>query len=275
MKKSIIISISVTVAALCNGQSDTIVSNNEKIPCTVKEITPDAVKYSFVGEDLINTLYKNVVQKIVFKNGRTQTFSEATAFKKVVDVRDYENVTITQVESEIKGLFKLGDASAKAKGTTTLSNQERVKERAYRKFKIQAAMQGGNSIYLTNQRTTGNLQGGWYQASTSSEASLTGVVYSNELPNYDSFKKLIADKTKFNATYEYTLFSCFSDLTKCAIHKQFTVFTLKNENGLIMIEGKLDGESKYTRFRVVSYSKESFTIFYEDKDAQYNIIIKL
>jgi hypothetical protein len=101
------------------------------------------------------------------------------------------------------------------------------------------------------------------------------VVYSNELPNYDSFKKLIADKTKFNATYEYTLFSCFSDLTKCAIHKQFTVFTLKNENGLIMIEGKLDGESKYTRFRVVSYSKESFTIFYEDKDAQYNIIIKL
>jgi hypothetical protein len=275
MKKSIIISISVAVAALCNGQSDTIVSNNEKIPCTVKEITPDAVKYSFVGEDLINTLYKNVVQKIVFKNGRTQTFSEATAFKKVVDVRDYENVTITQVESEIKGLFKLGDASAKAKGTTTLSNQERVKERAYRKFKIQAAMQGGNSIYLTNQRTTGNLQGGWYQASTSSEASLTGVVYSNELPNYDSFKKLIADKTKFNATYEYTLFSCFSDLTKCAIHKQFTVFTLKNENGLIMIEGKLDGESKYTRFRVVSYSKESFTIFYEDKDAQYNIIIKL
>ena len=275
MKKSIIIPITIAIATLCNAQSDTIVSNNEKIPCTVKEITPDAVKYSFVGEDLTNTLYKNMVQKIVFKNGRTQTFSEATAFKKVVDVRDYENVTITQVESEIKGLFKLGDASAKAKGTTTLSNQERVKERAYRKFKIQAAMQGGNSIYLTNQRTSGNLQGSWYQASASAEASLTGVVYSNELPNYDNFKKLIGDKTKFNTTYEYTLYSCLSDLTRCAIHKQFTLFTLKNENGLIMIEGKLDGESKYSRFRVVSYSKESFTIFYEDKDAQYNIIIKL
>ena len=86
MKKSIIISISVAIAALCNGQSDTIVSNNEKIPCTVKEITPDAVKYNFVGEDLINTLYKNVVQKIVFKNGRIQTFSEVTAFKKVVGI---------------------------------------------------------------------------------------------------------------------------------------------------------------------------------------------
>ena len=51
--------------------------------------------------------------------------------------------TITQVEGEIKGLFKVGEVSSKAKGTTTFSNQERVKERAYKKLKIQAAMMGG------------------------------------------------------------------------------------------------------------------------------------
>jgi hypothetical protein len=275
MRNALLIPVTIACTSLCNAQSDTIVSNNEKIPCTVKEITAEAVKYSFTGEELTNTLFKNVVQKIVFRNGRVQTFSEITAFKKVEDVNDFDKVTITQVESEVKGLFKLGDASAKAKGTTTLSNQERVKERAYRKFKIQAAMQGGNCIYLTNQRTAGNLQGGWYQASSSAEASLTGVVYSNEMPNYEHFKKLIADQTKFNTIQEYSLYSCLSNLTKCASQKQFTVFAVKNENGLIMIEGRLEGESKYTKFRVVSYTKETYTIFYEDKDAQYNLIIKI
>lgn len=38
-------------------------------------------------------------------------------------------MTVTAVESEVKGLFKVGDVSAKAVGTTELSNQERVKNR--------------------------------------------------------------------------------------------------------------------------------------------------
>ena len=275
MKTILFISFIFAYSSISFAQTDTIVSNNEKIPCLIKEITTDAVKYSYLGEEVTASLYKNAVQKIIFKNGRIQTFSEATAFKTVEKATDYDNVTITQVESEIKGLYKLGDASSKAKGTTPISNQERVKERAYRKFKIQAAMQGGNSIYLTNQRTNGNFTGGPYQMSTSTEASLTGVVYTNKLPNYQEFIKLISEKHDFMAIQELSLYSYFSGLTKSDINKKFSIYSIKNENGLIMIEGQLAGETKYQKFRVVSFTKENYTIFYENKDTQYNIIIKI
>src|ERR1017187_4120150 len=131
MKFPFLISLAICLVMKCFGQADTIFSNNEKIPCNVKEITPEAVRYSFPGEELINSVYKNTVQKIVFKNGRVQTFAESTSFKKVDSVGDFDNVTITAVENEILGLYKLGDVSSKAKGTTVYSNQVRVKERAY------------------------------------------------------------------------------------------------------------------------------------------------
>ena len=275
MKKTLFVSIALLSSSFGYAQSDTIISNNERIPCLVKEITTDAVKYSFPGEEITSSVYKNAVQKIIFKNGRIQTFAEATAFKTVEKATDYENVTITQVESEIKGLYKLGDASSKAKGTTLISNQERVKERAYRKFKIQAAMQGGNSIFLTNQRTNGNFVGGPYQMSTSAEASLTGVVYTNQLPKFQDFVTLISDKHNFMAIQELSLFSCFADLTKCDIKKKFSIYSIKNENGLIIIEGQIEGVPNYQTFRVVSFTKEHFTIFYENKSTQYNIVIKI
>jgi hypothetical protein len=271
MKSQIFSSIAIILTTFCFGQTDTIFSNNEKIPCIVKEITPDAVKYAYPGEDLITTVYKNAVQKIVFKNGRVQTFAESTSFKSVTNVLDFENVTVTQVENEVRGLFKVGDVSSKAKGTTTLSNQERVKERAYRKLKIQAAMQGANIIYLTNQRTEGNKAGGYYQAGSPAETNLTGVAYTTLLPSYKDFENLISGKRSFTAVEEFKLWSSSSDMTQSAIQLKFTIDNVLNENGLIMLEGKLEGVSKYSKFRVVSLSNNSFNIFYEDKSTVYNL----
>src|ERR1035437_2236384 len=223
MKKQILTSIAIILATFCFGQSDTIFSNNQKISCSVKELTPDAVKYTFSGEDLVNSIYKNSVQKIVFKSGRVQTFAEATSYKTVESVDDFENVTITQVEGEIKGLYKIGDVSSKAKGTTTLSNQERVKERAYKKIKIQAAMMGANIIYLTNQRTEGNKMGGYFQSGSTAETNLTGIAYTNQLPDIEDFKKMIVDKRDFAAVFEAKLWSSASDMSLSALENKFTI----------------------------------------------------
>ncbi len=275
MKKILLTFKMIVLSIICYGQADTIFTNNQKISCIVKEVTTDAVKYSFIGEELNNSIYKNVIQKIVFKSGRTQVFNESTFYKNIKNVNDYDNVTITQVENEVKGLFKLGDASSKAKGTTTLSNQERVKERAYRKLKIQSAMQGGNIIYLTNQRTEGNKFGGYFQSGSTAETNLTGVVYANQLPNYEEFISLISNKKEFNSIEEAKLYSSSSDLEQVTINKKFIINDLINENGLIFITGQLEGITKYSKFRVVSFNKEEFNIFYEDKSTVYNIKIKI
>jgi hypothetical protein len=275
MKKQVLTLIAFALTSLCFGQTDTIFSNNQKIPCIVKEITPDAVRYSFQGEDLVNSIYKNSVQKIVFKSGRVQTFAEATSFKHVNGVDDFENVTITQVESEVRGLFKVGDLSSKAKGATIYSNQERVKERAYRKLKIIAAMMGANIIYVTNQRTEGNKMGGYYQSGSTAEASLSGVAYTNQLPSIDEFKKVVNDKKNFTAVEEASLWSSASDMSKKNINSNFIISDITNEGGIIMINGELQGESKYKTFRVVSFDNDYFNIFYEDKSTAYNIKIKI
>ncbi|MFZ4413650.1 MAG: hypothetical protein ACOYOV_11240 [Bacteroidales bacterium] len=275
MKRKILTLLAIIFVSICYSQTDTIFSNNQKISCSVKEITPEAVKYSYVGEDLINSIYKNTVQKIVFKSGRVQTFAEATSFKNIADVSDYENVSISQVESEVRGLFKVGDVSSKAKGTTTLSNQERVKERAYRKIKMQAAIMGANVIYITNQRSDGNKQGGYYQSGSSSETSLSGVAYTNQLPDFEEFKSVIKGRKNFKAVYEYKLYSSSSEMSEKSLKCDFTILKITNENGLIMLSADLPDTYDDTKFRVVSFDKTKFNIFYEDKNTVYNIEISL
>jgi len=248
--------------------------NNEKISCSVKEVTSDAVKFTYPEEEIINTVYKNTVQKIIYKSGRIQTFVEATSYKKVSNVDDFENVTMTAVEAEVKGLFKLGDVSSKAKGTTTISNQERVKERAYRKMKIEAAMMGANIVYLTNQRSEGNKDGGIITSRQSAETSLTGVAYTNQLPNSGDFRKLIHSRTNFSAIEENKLWSSASDLTKAPSKKELKILNIINDNGIITIEGQLTGVTKYTKFRLANFTDEYFSIYYQDKDTAYNYKIK-
>jgi len=261
--------------SFCYAQMDTVVLNNQRIACSVKEITPDAVKYTFPGEDVVNSVYKNTVQKIIFKSGRVQTFAESTSYKSITNVMDYDKVTITSVESEVRGLFKLSDVSSKAKGTTVYSNQERVKERAYRKIKIQAAMFGANIIYLSNQRTEGNKYGTYYTSGSTAETNLTGIAYSNILPDYDKFKGLIGTRTSFTAVQKFELGGSDSDVSQSNINKSFKINNITNENGIILIEGELKGENDVTSFQLASFNDDSFNIAYKYKGAAYNFLIKI
>jgi len=275
MKKRSLTGIAVLAFSLNSfAQTDTLYSNNKKIPCVVKEITEDAVKYSYPNEDLINSVYKNSLQKIVFKSGRVQLFTESSSLKQVNGVRDYENVTVTAIENEIKGLYKIGDVSSKAVGTTALANQERVKNRAYRKLKIQAAMMGGNIVYLTNQRTEGNKAGGYFTASSAAETNLTGVSYNNVVPNLEEFKKLKGEHTNFSSFEEYKLGGSDSDFGYKQSTRTFLVSNVRDDNGIVTLEGELEGESKVSQFRLVGLTNEYFSIFYRDKSTVYNISVK-
>jgi hypothetical protein len=265
--------ISLISYSRCYAQMDTVILNNQRIACSVKEITPDAIKYTFPGEDVINSVYKNTVQKIIFKSGRIQTFAEATSYKSVTGVMDFENVTITSVESEVRGLYKISDVSSKAKGTTVYSSQERVKERAYRKIKIQAAMFGANIIYLSNQRTEGNKYG--YYSSSAAETNLTGIAYSNVLPDYEKFKKLVGSRTDFMSIKKFELGGSDSDVSQDKIDKPFRIININNENGIVLIDGALKGENNVSSFQLVNFDEDSFSIAYKYKGTAYNFVIKI
>ena len=174
-----ILSITNIVNLIAQTKLDSIFTNDEVIIGNVKEITPDAIRFCYPNEDLINTLYKNSIQKIVFSSGRTQIFSEASSFRIVKGAHDWENVTVSKVESEVKGLFKLDEVTSKARGSTIYSNMNKVKDRAYKKLKIETAMLGGNIIYLTEQRTEGAVYG-----HSTPNTTLSGIAYSSTIPNF-------------------------------------------------------------------------------------------
>lgn len=251
------------------AQVDTMYVNNEKIPCSIAEITPDAIKYKYPGEDLVNSVYKNSVQKIVFKSGRIQIFAEATSFKDVNNVDEYENVTIAGVESEVRGLYKIGDVSSKAVGTTMLSSQERVKARAYRKLKMQAAMMGANVIYLTNQKVRGNENGGYLQAGNPSQTNLTGLAYTNLIPNIEEFKKLISGRNIYGSVLRYKLWASDSEMSKESGLYELKIEDIINDNGVVTVRGDLEGVKKYRDFRLARFNKDSFSLYYKDKSTAY------
>src|SRR5665647_404874 len=256
------------------SQQDTIFTNSEKIICKITEITADAVKFTYPGEDLINTIYKNTVESISFKSGRIQRFAEATSFKPVNGPEDFENLSITKVEGEVKGLYKLANVSAKAKGTTVYSNIERVKERAYRKMKIEAAMQGANVVFLTQQQTEGNKFGTDYQAGNTTETNIDGVAYANKIPNFEDFTAKVKDNSKYSVMAMLKFWSGGTDMGTPDFNGVLSINSITNESGLIMIDGTIPN-IKATRFRVSFINDARFVLVYEDKSTIYNLVVSL
>ena len=274
MKNVLLITFLSIFSSMANGQMDTIYTNNDKIACSLKEITADAVKFSYPNEDLVNTVYKNTIQKIVMKSGRVQTFAEATSYKTVFGAEDCENVTLTSVQSEVNGLFKLGDVSAKAKGTTVFSSMEKVKERANHKMKIVAAMMASNIVYLTQNQTTGNQAGTQYTAGKSTETNLAGVAYSNKLPNFNDFMKLIGERSQFQTFEKLVLGGSDADMSRSQYVKNIKVMRIYNESGLILMDAKMEGND-FPTFRVIHFENDGFTLVYKDRDTIYNYKIRL
>ncbi|AUD00985.1 hypothetical protein [Spirosoma pollinicola] len=258
------------------AQLDTIYTNTEKIACTVKEVTADAVQFVYPGETLSNSLYKNTISKIAFRSGRTQLFSESTSLNTIRSIEDFDKVTITQVEGDTKGLFKLGEVSSSARGGSVYSNVDKVKERAMKKLKMEAAMRGANLVYMAYQKTDGNQYGGYFQAAKAAETIYTGVAYSNVMPNKDEFLKRMSGISKVVSPQQIVLMKGMS-ISKSEYETiNFNVPILINrsyiEGGQIYLEAKIQG-FEATSFRVVRFDDKSFSLLNEDKKKVVNFIV--
>ena len=271
----LVLLILVCVAKSAFAQLDTIYTNRDKIPCTVKEVTPDAIRFTYPNETLENSLYKNTIRKIVFKSGREQVFSESSSLTQVNDIADYPKVAITQLEGEIKGLYKVGEVSASSRGGSAYSNVDRVKERALNKLKMEAVMRGGNLIYMGYQNTEGNKYGGYFQASKAAETIYTGVAYSDNLPNKDDFTARVSGKDFFESNRQVVLLKgtaiTKSEYSLTTLTSRVQITRVYTDGNQLFIEGRLSGYANNV-FQVVRYDTDTFTLLIEDKNRLVNII---
>ncbi len=278
MKKQIITTILLAILSQTTlaqtSQMDSIFTSDGIILANVKKIAPDAIEYSFPNEEIVTAIYKNTVRKIRFKSGRVQIFTEAIALNAVNSAYDFESVNLTRLESETKGMIKIDEVSSKAVGTTVFSNITTVKERAFRKLKIQAAMLGGNLLYMLDQSTVGNQVGGQYQSGKSTETILTGLVYTDKLPKMEDFKALIKDKRSFPIFQAIYLGRNSTDIEEGSLlEKNLIIENLYEENRFIYINAK---GFESVLLRVVCFDENRITLAWKDSDRNriYNLFLK-
>jgi hypothetical protein len=269
------------------AQTDSIFTRSEVIACTVKAVGEQTVSYTFPGEEVLNSIYKNTIAKIVFRNGRVQTFDEFKALQPVLHAGDFAKVQILTSEAETKGLSKLEPVISKAKGFTTLASALAVQDRALRKLLIETAIIGGNALSLSQAATTPARAGNEFIPGQTAYSLQTGMAYTSQSPDEEAFRQLIGDKTTFQVKHRYWMGRNSFDLSSSQASGTFTLRIVEPvNNNKLRVRGSfskfktasgegvvLDGVSS---FRVVAFNEELFTLFFQSESGvKHNIVLKI
>jgi hypothetical protein len=169
--RKVLLTLTIAFISIFAYSQDKIYTHKgDSIVCKVTEMGEKTIKYKYEGEELTNSITKNLVSQVKFANGRTQKVSDKVI---VSSELDWEKVVITNVESDVEGLTRVGEMMAKASSGWSTTNQGKMEKKAMDKLKKDAAAQGCHIVLLLT--TTG--KGGHYGVSGGTKASVTGVAY--------------------------------------------------------------------------------------------------
>jgi hypothetical protein len=118
--------------------------------------TPELVEFTYPNEEIVNTEYKNTINKILYASGREELCSEKTKLAKIEGEDDWEKVIITYTEHDVKGLTRVDQIMATSGWGGTMATGLGYKN-ALKKLKRKAAKLGASIIWLTdkpNEQTT-------------------------------------------------------------------------------------------------------------------------
>ena len=179
--RNTVLLVLLTVSISAYSQVDTIFKmNGDKLLINVVEIGETSIKYTFPNESFSNTIARSTVTKIHFKSGRVQEFASALNVSVTKSCVDWENVQISNIESEVVGLQKIDLVGAKAKGTTTLASISKLQDRAFNKIKMTTAMRGGNVAYIVSINTEDAMSGGKFSSSKTASVTISGTAYTTK-----------------------------------------------------------------------------------------------
>jgi hypothetical protein len=170
MQKALVVIIITLISSFAYSQDKILTHRGDSIMCKVTEILENSIKYKYQGEDIMNSISKNIVSEIIFSNGRVQKISDKIIINSELD---WEKVIITSNNSDVDDLKRVGEMMAKASSGWSTTNQGKMEKLAMDKLKKEAAIQGCHIVLLLT--TTG--KGGHAGMSGGAKASVTGVGY--------------------------------------------------------------------------------------------------
>lgn len=270
----ILTALFITIQLSAQSSVDTIYSNNQKLAVNLETINEESISFKYPGETVLNMLYKNVVQKIIHKSGRVEIFNNRSSFKVVKSALDWEKVSITSIENEVRGLNKINEVSSKAVGTSIFSNMDQVKQRAHDKIKMKSAMYGANTVFLSEERSqmkTGDILIG----GTKTNTTISGVAYSNKVLDYSIFTTLLGGKPEFALVKKAAFKNNSMELATFDYQNvPVEILTHYQEEGIIYVNIRIKG-LKQDVFRVVYFDNSTITLLFEDSKYINNLILEV
>ena len=122
----------VLISTLAYSQDKIFTHRGDSIVCKVSEIGEKSIKYKYEGEDLINSISKNLVSQVRFSNGRVQKVTDKVIIK---GGADWEKVQITNIESDVEGLTRVAEMMAKASSGWSTTNQGKMEKKLWTNLK--------------------------------------------------------------------------------------------------------------------------------------------
>lgn len=141
-------------------------------------LSDESVQYNYYGEGIPISTPKNRLEKVITRSGRIVIFENTSKKKTVFSAEDWDNVEITNIESEVEGLIRIANVSGKAKGGTTFSSLEKLQNRAMTKMRMQTAFLGCDVVYMLNQTNTDARFGSSFSTGQTASSTLSGTAYS-------------------------------------------------------------------------------------------------
>jgi len=273
--RSFALLIFLTVCTLTYSQSDTIFKmNGEILPVNVTKITESTIEFVYPGESFTNSINKSSVVEIHFKSGRKQEFSSSLNISRVKSCLDWKTVQVSNISDEVKGLLKIENIGAKAKGNTVASSLAKLQERTYNKLKIETAMLGGNVAYIIDQHTEEGMSG--WGSSKAPSVTVTGLAYTTKKAllkevkegKYKTAKAYVLKVNKYSLD-DYDIDTQTFDINKTNIY---------TENGFLKIKLNIKSIPKIKDYTIM-YADSSKIILSgiylsnKSKKTYYNIFL--
>lgn len=170
MKKTFLLTLCCSLVNSAYSQDKLHTHKGDTLDAYIKEVSENSIKFIYPNEESINIVSKNLIEKIIYKNGRQENITKKIIIK---SEKDWNNVILTSLESDVMGLSRGEEIMAKASSGWSTTNEGKMQKLAIEKLKKEAAKKGYHVVLLL----TTTSKGGGYGISGGTKSSITGIGY--------------------------------------------------------------------------------------------------
>jgi len=205
----------------------------------------------------ISFIFKFFFFFILTSSAFAQTTTSKTSSAYLFD--DLDQMEIFHLESQLVGYTFLGEVYSKARGVTTLAAINNVNNRAIRKLLTEAAMLGGEAVFIVN-----NYQKG-VQFYAPVQVTYSAMVYTRNVLTKSQVEQFVAGRTYTDgATVIYNR-NAFSPNVR-SVPDQTDTMQIDNiieRNGQLFL--KLTRDRRELTYQIVSASPEKLVLAHFDE----------